>query len=112
MFMGKYCTNCGAELNENQEVCLKCGVMVQNKATCKDPFAPTTANGKNKLIAGLFGIFLGAFGVHKFYLGQTGTGVVYALFFWTGITAIIGFIEGILLIAMSDEEFIQRYGNQ
>lgn len=85
--------------------------MAQKKTSNKDPFAATTANGKNKLIAGLFGIFLGAFGVHKFYLGQTGTGVVYAIFFWTGITAIIGFIEGILLIAMSDEEFNERYGH-
>lgn len=109
--MGKYCTNCGAELNENQEVCLKCGVMAQKKSINKDPFATTTANGKNKLIAGLFGIFLGAFGVHKFYLGQTGTGVVYAIFFWTGIPSIIGFIEGILLISMTDEEFNDRYGH-
>jgi TM2 domain-containing membrane protein YozV len=108
--MGRYCTNCGTELQENQEVCLKCGVMAKSKSSAKDPFATTTPNGKNKLIAGIFGIFLGAFGVHKFYLGQTGIGVIYAIFFWTGISAIIGFIEGILLIAMSDEEFSQKYG--
>jgi len=98
-------------LEENQEVCLNCGVIVQRKTDYRDPFAPTTANGKNKYIAGLFGIFLGIFGVHKFYLGQTGTGILYAFFFWTGIPAIIGLVEGILLLAMPDEEFNKRYGH-
>jgi uncharacterized membrane protein YvbJ len=27
--MSKFCRNCGEELNENQDVCLKCGVSVQ-----------------------------------------------------------------------------------
>ncbi len=64
---------------------------------------------KNKLAAGLLGIFLGGLGIHKFYLGQTGRGILYLVFFWTGIPAIIGFIEGIVLIASSDEAFNAKY---
>ena len=39
---------------------------------------------------------LGDIGVHKFYSGKIGMGVVYFLFCWTGLPAIIGLIEGIL----------------
>lgn len=64
---------------------------------------------KNKVVAGLLGIFLGNFGIHKFYLGQTGWGIAYLAFFWTGIPGIVGFFEGIILIAQSDQSFDARY---
>jgi TM2 domain-containing membrane protein YozV len=64
---------------------------------------------KNKIVAGVFGILLGAFGIHKFYLGQVGYGILYLLFCWTGIPSIVGLIEGILYLVMSDEEFDAKY---
>ncbi|NMP25155.1 TM2 domain-containing protein [Sulfobacillus harzensis] len=64
---------------------------------------------KNKLAAGLLGLFLGGLGIHKFYLGQTGRGILFLVFFWTGIPAIIGFIEGIVLIAQPDDVFNAKY---
>ncbi len=60
---------------------------------------------KNKIAAGLLAIFLGAFGIHKFYLGQTGWGILYILFFWTGIPGFVGFIEGIIYLCSSDYNF-------
>lgn len=60
---------------------------------------------KNKLAAGLLGIFLGGFGIHKFYLGQTGWGIASLMFCWTGISAVIDVVEGILVIAPSDASF-------
>jgi TM2 domain-containing membrane protein YozV len=48
---------------------------------------------KDEVIGVLFALFLGCFGVHHFYLRRDGLGVLYLLFFWTGITAILGFIE-------------------
>ncbi len=60
---------------------------------------------RDKMTAGLFGIFLGGLGIHKFYMGKIGLGVVYLLFSWTGIPEIIGFVEGILYLCASDEEF-------
>lgn len=60
---------------------------------------------KSKMAAGLLGIFLGGIGVHKFYLGQIGMGIVYLLFCWTGIPACIGFIEGIIYLCSNDENF-------
>lgn len=92
-----YCGNCGAELNQNQEICLKCGVRVNNTSYSK--------SGKSKIAAGLFGIFLGCFGVHNFYLGYTGKAVAQLLitllscFILSPVSAIWGLIEGILILA-------------
>ena len=44
----------------------------------------------------LLAIFLGSFGIHKFYAGRTGIGILYLLFCWSGVPAIIGIIEGIV----------------
>lgn len=64
---------------------------------------------KNKTTAGLLAIFVGYFCAHKFYLGQTGIGIIYLLFCWTGIPGIIALIEGIILLSMSDDEFNKKY---
>ena len=60
---------------------------------------------KSKMAAGLLGIFLGGIGVHKFYMGKIGMGILYLLFCWTGIPAIVGFIEGIIYLCSNDENF-------
>jgi TM2 domain-containing membrane protein YozV len=64
---------------------------------------------KNKTTAGILAIFLGGLGIHKFYLGRGGMGVLYLLFAWTFIPAIVGFIEGIILLVMNDHEFNLKY---
>lgn len=65
---------------------------------------------KSKIAAGLFGIFLGMFGVHNFYLGYTGKAVAQLLLTLLGwillgagpIAAYIwGLVEGILIISSS-----------
>lgn len=70
----------------------------------------STPSDKNRILAALLALFLGGFGIHKFYLGQKIWGVVYLLFFWTFIPAIAAFIEGILLLVMSDEKFNSKFG--
>ena len=56
-------------------------------------------------MAGVLAILLGGLGIHKFYLGKIGLGIVYLLFCWTGIQAIIGLIEGIIYLCSNDENF-------
>lgn len=97
----KYCSSCGHGIKEMTEICPNCGVRQLSKG------AP---NGKNRLTTALLAFFLGAFGVHRFYLGNILLGFLYLLFFWTLIPAIISFIEFIIFICMSDEDFNKKYG--
>jgi TM2 domain-containing membrane protein YozV len=60
---------------------------------------------KNKIVAGVLGILLGGLGIHKFYLGKIGMGILYLCFCWTGIPALIGFVEGIIYLCSNDENF-------
>lgn len=106
-FDEKFCSECGAIIKAKAEICPKCGVR-QNPPPSVFGVAP---NGKSKIAAALFAFFFGGFGAHKFYLRQTGLGILYLIFFWTIIPAIIAFIEGILLLTMSDEQFVERYGS-
>jgi len=48
---------------------------------------------RDELVGVLLALFLGTFGLHHFYLRRTGLGILYLCFFWTGIPAIIGFVE-------------------
>jgi len=64
-----------------------------------------------KVLAGILGIVLGTFGVHKFILGYTKEGIIQVIvsIVTCGIGGIIGLIEGIIYLTKSDEEFYQTY---
>ena len=98
--MAKFCSNCGAELNEGADVCLKCGKKVNGgNSTNNDP------NAKSKVVAGVLGILLGSLGVHNFYLGYTSKAVAQLLIsvlscgFLAVISGIWGLIEGIQILS-------------
>ncbi|MBP5397558.1 MAG: TM2 domain-containing protein [Bacteroidales bacterium] len=65
-------------------------------------------NEKNRIAAGVLAILLGGLGIHKFYMGKTGMGILYLVFCWTGIPSLAGLIEGIIYICESDEKFASR----
>ena len=62
-----------------------------------------SVGAKSKVAAGLLGILLGGWGVHRFYLGYIGVGIAQVLvtLLTCGIGALWGFIEGILIICGS-----------
>jgi TM2 domain-containing membrane protein YozV len=66
-------------------------------------------------MAGLFGLFLGAFGVHKFILGYNKAGIIMLCVtvltcgYGGLVMGLIGFIEGIIYLTKSDEEFVRTY---
>lgn len=64
---------------------------------------------KSKTTAIALCFFLGGFGIHRFYLGQTGLGILYLIFFWTFIPAFIALIDFIGFLLMSEETFNQKY---
>ncbi len=81
-----------------------------------------TPGSKSKVAAGVFGILLGGIGIHKFYLGFTGPGLVFLLTNTIGfavtwlflfipniILGVIALVEGIIYLTKTDEEFEQIY---
>jgi len=95
----KFCQECGKTINRKAVICPECGVPQPGSAT----------TDKSKIVAGIFALLLGGFGIHKFYLGRIGLGILYLLFFWTAILAIVAFFEGIILLTMSDEKFASKF---
>jgi len=78
-------------------------------------YPPPNPRATNKIPAGICGIILGGFGVHKFILGYTGAGLIMLLLSVLSCGAlypimhIIGLIEGIIYLAKSDDEFVRFY---
>jgi TM2 domain-containing membrane protein YozV len=64
---------------------------------------------KNRIVAILLALFLGSLGIHRFYLRKPFSGVLYVIFFWTGIPAILSVISAFRYAFMSDEKFDHRY---
>lgn len=64
---------------------------------------------RSKDVATVLAMLLGGLGIHHFYLGNPALGVVYLLFCWTLIPAVVGFIEGLTYLSMSGYAFDQKY---
>ena len=64
-----------------------------------------------KIAAGICGILLGGFGIHKFILGYTKEGIIQIVItvVTCGIGSFVGLIEGIIYLTKSDEEFSRTY---
>ena len=64
---------------------------------------------RSKITAGILALILGGLGIHKFYLGKGGQGILYLIFCWTWIPSIIAFVEGIIYLTMDEDKFDQKY---
>ncbi len=71
-----------------------------------------TIRQKDKTVAIVLALFLGGFGAHKFYLDRPLAGVMYVLFCWTLIPALLAFIDLIVLLTMNQTRFDQTYNGQ
>ena len=67
---------------------------------------------RNKWIAALLAFMFGWMGAHKFYLGQTGMGIVYLLTCWTAIPLFISLVETFMLVVASEREFDVRFNSR
>jgi len=102
-----FCPECGADALEIAVICVKCGAAFEKPSQNID--------NSQKLSAGVCALLLGCFGVHKFILGYKAQGIVLllttllSLFILAFVTGIIGFIEGIIYLTKTDEEFERIY---
>ena len=74
--------------------------------------AKHVVSGENKkLVAGILAILIGSLGIHKFILGYTKEGIIQIIIsiVTCGIAGIIPFIEGIIYLTKSDDEFYKIY---
>lgn len=103
--MANFCSNCGAKLNEGADVCVKCGKMVNGGKGVNFSFSSDIPEGsKSKVVAALLAFFLGALGIHNFYLGYNTKATVQLLLTLVGWIIIIGpIIAGVWALI----EFVQ-----
>jgi TM2 domain-containing membrane protein YozV len=63
---------------------------------------------KNPSNAVILALFLGGVGLHKFYLDETGAGIAYLIFCWTGIPVLISFVEAFGIADKANRYNLQR----
>lgn len=71
------------------------------------------AHDRNKYVAAVLAFFFGVFGIHRFYLGRNGTGVLMLVLSITVVglivTGIWALVDTVRYLVMSDAEFAHRY---
>lgn len=121
--MAVFCTKCGASNEDYAQTCAQCQAPLPQIGGYQpiQPPSPVYGSGQvqdwrqmgadKKLTAGICGILVGGFGIHKFILGYTTEGVIQIVltFVTCGIGSIIGLVEGIIYLTKSDEDFVRTY---
>lgn len=83
-----FCSKCGQEIVQAGTYCSACGT------------AQGQTGQKSRIVAGILGVLLGELGIHRFYLGYVGIGVIQIVvtICTLGIGGLWGIIEGILIL--------------
>ena len=120
----RYCPNCGTNCTDAQRFCSNCGFPLEapqqtntqqgsqyNRANQPDeqqyhhnnqPYGQANApvqSPKSRLVALLLAAFVGGLGVHRFYVGKTGSGIAWLL---TGGLFGVGFVVDLIQIALGN----------
>lgn len=102
-----YCSKCGKEIDNEAVICPHCGVPTANYQTTNPTQVfvhnapPNVMNvsivsPKSRMVAALLCFFLGGLGIHRFYVGKIGTGIL-----WLCTLGFVGFgtlIDFILIL--------------
>lgn len=94
------CAECDAEVSSHAAACPRCG----------NPFRVLTAP-KSRGTAILLALLLGGIGIHKFYLNKPGWGILYMMFCWTFVPAVVGFLEALVYLGNDEASFQKHVGH-
>lgn len=98
----RFCANCGQPVNENAEVCLACGFSIKNDGK--------KIGADNKMLLGIIALLIGGLGIHNFMMGETKKGILKILLCWTGISSIIALVDAVKIFTgkyeINKEKFI------
>lgn len=98
----RFCANCGQPVNENAEVCLACGFSIKNDGK--------KIGADNKMLLGIIALLVGGLGIHNFMMGETKKGILKILLCWTGISSIIALVDAVKIFTdkyeINKEKFI------
>lgn len=134
-----FCPNCGNQIASNTKFCTSCGTKVaadsgeyvSPQPVRQQPIQPlmppqqqpydvqAPASQKSKIIALLLALFLGEWGAHKFYLGDTTKGVIMLVIGFIGlftffpllITGLWSLVDFIRICTMSEAELNSKYNS-
>lgn len=90
----------------------------QQSGQYRGQYPPCEPNGnymqqsdKSKVVTGILALLLGGIGIQYFYLGKIGGGFLTILLSLVtcGTWELITFIQGILILCMSDQDFERKY---
>ena len=97
-----FCPKCGAPVEDSATFCPKCGTSL--RAQPASPLDSKVPSDGRWLIALLLCFFLGCLGIHRFYVGKTGSGIAMLLTCGgCGIWALVDFIM-ILVNSFTDKD--------
>ncbi len=107
------CEGCGNMISDRAASCPKCGRPVGNKMATVPPNNLEAQNNtpKSKTTTAILALLLGGIGIHYFYLGKSVAGLIFLVLFWTGIPALIAFVQAIIMFTMTEAQFYEKYVN-
>lgn len=114
----KYCSHCGAQIPRQSRFCSKCGseanpqpvqqtmppVIINNNIQTPPAVIVHSGKEKNKWLAFFLCLFLGFWGIHRFYEGKIGTGLLWL--FTGGMFGVGWLVDLILLLTKSDPYYV------
>ena len=98
-----FCHGCAKPLHVSAVACPSCGAPQRKRAE-----SMVSESEKSKVTAGVLALLLGGLGIHKFYTGAWGWGIVYIVLCWTYVPALVALGEGIRYLVLSKEEFARK----
>jgi len=115
-----FCRACGSGLNKRAVICPKCGAPAGD-GLFQQPSVPLVfgeparavreGDKKSRTVAAVLALLVGGLGAHHFYLNNVALGIIYLVFCFTFIPALLAFIEAIIFLTMSDDAFDAKYNS-